>query len=102
PMPDLGPRSSYTDEQAAAARAACTFKAGTAPGLSLAKDAPLGSQIPIDTIVILMMENRSFDHLLGNLPATGQGDVEVAPPGVSNLDSKGNKVERQHATAYCF
>ena len=45
----------------------------------MAKDAPLGSEMPIDTIVVLMMENRSFDHLLGNLPAIGQPDVEVAP-----------------------
>ena len=28
----------------------------------------LGSEMPIDTIVVLMMENRSFDHLLQNLP----------------------------------
>ena len=75
--------------EAAAARQACTFTTGTLPGLSLAKDAPLGSDIPIDTIVIMMMENRSFDHMLQNLPAFGQPDAEVAPAGAINPDDDG-------------
>ena len=29
---------------------------------------PEPSQAPFDTVVVLMMENRSFDHLLGWLP----------------------------------
>src|SRR2546428_10558397 len=63
--PDLGPRSTFaTEADAVAARSACKFKAGDAPGLSLVQTAPLGPQIPIDTVVVLMMENRSFDHLL--------------------------------------
>jgi phospholipase C len=99
--PDLGPRSTYTADQAAAARTACTFTAGTLPGLSLARDAPLGGEIPIDTIVFVMMENRSFDHLLGNLPAYGQPDVDVAPAGVTNPDSHGTPVARFHLTDYC-
>ncbi len=102
PQPDLGPRSTYTEAQAAAARTACTFKAGALPGESLAKDAPIGPQIPIDTVVVVMMENRSFDHLLGNLPATGQPDVEVAAANASNLDSDGKPVQRFHLTDYCF
>src|SRR5690242_8003315 len=64
---DVGPRSTYTETEAQTAREACTFKSGALPGVSIAKDAPLGAQIPIDTIIIVMMENRSFDHILGNL-----------------------------------
>jgi phospholipase C len=100
--PDVGPRSTLDATQAAAARQACTFKSGTLPGLSLASDAPLGPEIPIDTIVILMMENRSFDHLFGHLPDVGVTDVEVAPAGASNPDSSGAPVAWYHDTAYCF
>lgn len=36
---------------------------------------PAGKDAPFDTVVVLMMENRSFDHLLGWLPgATGRQD----------------------------
>ena len=97
----IGPRSHYTADEAAAARQACTFKADTLPGLSLAKDSPLGSQIPIDTFVIIMMENRSFDHMLGNLAAM-QPDAEVAPLDATNPDLDGTPIKRFHMTDYCF
>jgi phospholipase C len=100
--PSPGPRSNLGTVEAAAARATCTFGAGTLPGLSLAHDAPLGAQIPVDTIVLLMFENRSFDHLLGNLPAYGQPDVDVAPDGAANLSSSGASVPRFHQSDYCF
>lgn len=99
---DQGPRSSLTTQQAAAARQACTFGAGTPPGLSQAKDAPLGADIPIDTIVVLMLENRSFDHLLQNLPAVGQPDAEVAPAGASNPNPDGGVVTTFHLSTYCY
>jgi phospholipase C len=94
---DGGPRSTLTADQAQAARTSCTFAAGTLPGLSLAKDAPLGSQIPIDTVVVLMFENRSFDHMLSNLSG-----AEVAPAGVTNPDSSGKPIARYHDDKYCF
>lgn len=97
----VGPRSNYTATEAAAARQACLFKAETLPGLSLAKDAPLGRQIPIDTIVIIMMENRSFDHLLGDLGRT-QPDADVAPPDATNPGTDGTEVARFHMNDYCF
>jgi phospholipase C len=98
---NVGPRSSLDSDAAAAARAACTFTAGTLPGLSLADKIPLGTEIPIDTVVIIMMENRSFDHLLGNIQAM-QPDADVAPPGVFNLDTDGTQVPRFHLTEFCF
>ena len=99
---DQGPRSTMTADQAAAARQACMFAAGTPPGLSQAKDATLGSDIPLDTIVVVMMENRSFDHMLQNLPAFGQPDAEVAPAGVTNPDADGTPRPMFHLTDYCF
>jgi phospholipase C len=40
----------------------------------------------IDTIIVVMMENRSFDHLLGylNLPGSGRTDVDGLQPGMKN------------------
>ncbi|HZS39641.1 MAG TPA: alkaline phosphatase family protein [Polyangia bacterium] len=99
---DNGPRSNLTPDQALAARTSCTFKAGTLPGLSLEKAAPLGKDIPIDTVVIIMFENRSFDHMLGNLPNAGQTDVEVAPANAANPSTAGTMVSRFHDTTYCF
>src|SRR5205823_5104753 len=72
------------------------------PGLSLAKEAPLGPEIPIDTVVILMLENRSFDHLLGALAAAGQPDADVAPAGATNPDGNGNPVAWHRDTDLCF
>jgi phospholipase C len=99
---DEGPRSTLTADQAKSMRAACAFKAGQTAGLTQAKDAPLGDEIPINTIIIMMMENRSFDHLLGALPKFGQTDVDVAPDGVTNPDSSGNPIARFHNPSYCF
>ncbi len=99
---DEGPRSTLTADQAAAMRQSCAFSAGTTAGLSIAKDAPLGDQIPIDTVVVLMMENRSFDHVLGELSKSGQPDAEGPPDGASNPDSSGKPVARFHNPALCF
>lgn len=42
--------------------------AGLQPGPSRAAALPDPKDAPFDTIVVLMLENRSFDHLLGWLP----------------------------------
>src|SRR6185312_15847585 len=97
-----GPRSTFTTDEAAAARSACQFGTGTMPGLSLAKDATIGTDMPIDTIVVLMLENRSFDHMLQNLPAFGQPDAEVAPAGATNPDADGTPRPTFHLDTYCF
>jgi phospholipase C len=56
------------------------------PSQTLAASDPRGDAIPIDHFVIVMQENRSFDHYLSNLPAYGQPDVDVAGPDARNLD----------------
>jgi phospholipase C len=101
PSVDVGPRSNFTAAEALTAREACNFKAGTLPGLSLAKDAPLGAQIPIDTFVIIMMENRSFDHMLGNFKAM-QPDAEVSALDATNPDTDGTPITFFHQPAYCL
>ncbi len=39
------------------------------------------SKAPFDTVVVLMMENRSFDHLLGWLPGVNGKQAGLAYPG---------------------
>ena len=44
---------------------------------------------PIEHLVVLMMENRSFDHYLGALSLSGRADVEglpAQPRGIPDLD----------------
>jgi phospholipase C len=43
-------------------------------------------------IVVLMMENRSFDHMLGYLTAEGMTDVDGLTPELFNLDRDGDVI----------
>lgn len=56
-----------TDTAAASSRASCTFARGAMPAQTLGPSTPLDTQIPIEHIVVLMQENRSFDSYLGHL-----------------------------------
>jgi phospholipase C len=63
----------------------------------------------IDHIVVLMMENHSFDNILGMLPhkvraRRGVDGLPVSKKGTQlavNLDSNGNPVRAQHAPSVC-
>ncbi len=47
----------------------------------------------IDTLIVVQMENRSFDHYFGALSLEeGRADVEGLQPGMSNPDRDGNPV----------
>lgn len=85
-----------TDTQAQALRLACAFDAGALPEETLAADAPRGNQIPIDHIVLIMQENRAFDHYLSLLPG-----ANVASPDVTNPGPDGGVVQRFHTSTYC-
>jgi phospholipase C len=76
-----------SDSNAETQRAQCAFTVGALPKETQGQSHPNGSEIPIDHIVILMMENRSFDHYFQHLPDDGQPDVEVAPAGFTKLRS---------------
>jgi phospholipase C len=76
---------------------ACTFGPGALPVATLPAGSPHGGQIPIDHIVVLMQENRSFDHYFGRLRrASGP------PRRASNPSPDGGKPIRPfHQTRYC-
>ncbi len=88
-----------TAEQAKARREACEFKAGALASETLAGDAPLGDRLPFDHIVLVMQENRSFDHYFSKL---SHGGVVVGSPDATNPDSTGAPVKRFHETRYCI
>jgi len=81
----------------AAQRKECTFKRGALPVESLGSSVPLGDQIPIDHFVLLMQENRSFDHYFGTMPG-----VEGFPDSYSNPDAAGMPVKPYHTSQVCI
>lgn len=90
------------DADAATKRLACAYKAGNLPAETQGKSYPNGKEIPIQHILVLMQENRSFDHYFQKLPEKGQPDVDVAPPGYTNPDMMGMPVAPFHDSRYCF
>src|SRR5947207_11173581 len=61
------------------------------PGRTTVPDDEALAQLQkIDHIIVLMMENRSFDHMLGFLALDQKRtDIEAQPPGASN-DANGH------------
>jgi phospholipase C len=86
----------------AADGADCPFEAGALPADTLPAGAPHGDEIPIDHIVVLMQENRSFDHYFGQLRPHGRWQAEGPPRDASNPDPEGGPpIEPFHQTALC-
>ncbi|HEY1523978.1 MAG TPA: alkaline phosphatase family protein [Solirubrobacteraceae bacterium] len=84
-------------------RAALTAGLGAGVGLALGPDAlvaeaarrqrrasrlPSPRRLPIDTFVVLMMENRSFDHYLGWMP-----EADGRQAGLSYVDLSGHRLK---------
>jgi phospholipase C len=114
--------------QLAPQREGCAFDAGAWPAQTIGTDYPVGSDIPINHVVVIMQENRSFDHYLGRLVAQGyyqpgdfaagdQGDagdagpgsgfahsdqLDVPPNGWTNPDSDGGLIGPHPDNEYCF
>ncbi len=107
-----------TEAQLAPQRAACKFDAGAWPAETIGTDYPVGSDIPINHVLVIVQENRSFDHYLGRLTAQGyyqSGDftdggtgfshsdqLDGPPPGWSNPDTDGGPVVPHPDDEYCF
>jgi phospholipase C len=73
-----------SDQTAQAQRASCGYMSGALPAETQGASLPDGTTIPIDTIVVVMMENRSFDHYFQDLPSAGQPGADVAPTDTTN------------------
>jgi phospholipase C len=60
---------------------------------------PDGALDRIEHIVVLMLENRSFDHMLGYLSLEGgRADIDGLKPGMAN-EARGARYEVEHETA---
>ncbi len=90
------------DAEAAEQRLACGYKAGMLPAETQGKSQPNGKDIPVEHVLVMMMENRSFDHYFQKLPEYGQPDVEVAPADFSNPGPDGEPVPIFHDDSFCF
>ncbi len=81
----------------------CSFGTGALPAQT-APGRPHGSAIPINTIVVMMQENRSFDHYFGQLHFQGQRRARPEPRNASNPDPTnpaGPRIRPFHKTDYC-
>lgn len=95
-----------SDSEAQSARLACSYGPGALTSQTQGSSQPDGTAIPIDNIVIVMMENRSFDHYFEDLVNEGwsASDVDVAPAGTTNpgVDGGTPDVPLTHGTQLCF
>ncbi len=95
------------DATAKAQRAACAFARGALPAETFGKGTPVDAEIPIETIVVVMQENRSFDSYFGHLGKyAGRSDIESAPDTTTLPDKAGGAPAPanayQHAPHACF
>ncbi len=84
-----------------AKRASCTFTAGATPHDTLGVQADSGGSYPIRHVIVLMRENRAFDHLLGKLH-DDRPDVEAVPGTFANDDKAGVSIKPFHAETTCI
>ena len=85
-------------------RSSCGFAPGDTTIKTIGPKVPHGDALPFEHIVVLMQENRSFDHYFSELPAYGVTDVDVATNADFNYDPDQNppaKIHRFHETRYC-
>lgn len=87
------PVMGITAEESLRRRRACEFTAGALPSDTL----PAAS-IPAEHFVLVMQENRSFDHYFSKL---SHGGVRVASADATNPDVDGSPVARRHLDVTC-
>jgi phospholipase C len=90
------------DNTANSGRAACQYQRGDMPAATLGPSFPIDADMPIENIVVVMMENHSFDSYLGHLNAyANRTDIESAPADAGNPGVDGGTVPWQHAQHLC-
>ncbi len=85
----------------AADRAACAFGAGATSEATLGISPAAAARIPIDHVVVVMQENRSFDHYFARLHET-HPEVEAIPGDYANPDLAGTPVRPFHLAESCL
>ena len=86
------------ETKAAANRAACKFSRGALADETLGASVPVAKDIPIDTIVVIMQENRSFDHYFGRFGRyAGRTDIESGVDDATNPEDPADAGSPTHA-----
>jgi phospholipase C len=88
-------------DSTATQRKACMFMPGALVADTLGLTAAARQNIPLKHIIVVMKENRSYDHYFGQLPKHGQPDAEPLAATFSNLDKAGAAVANFHQTTTC-
>jgi phospholipase C len=84
------------------AASVCPFTRGAMPSDTLGSSVPTGDAIPIQNIVVVMMENHSFDNYFAHLNKyAGRTNIESAPDTTTNVDSMGHAQPFTHAPHLC-
>ena len=94
------PTSDAGSADLAQRRRDCAFAGGARVGETLG--AGIRATMPIKNVVVLMKENRSFDHVLGKLHDAMQPAAEALPATFTNKDRAGADVAFAHATTTCY
>lgn len=96
-----------SDADADKSRAECAYGRGALADETLGVSVRMGKDIPIETIVVIMQENRSFDHYFGRFGRyAGRTDIAVPPDTAQNPERTGDvssaTIPWQRAGHYCF
>ncbi len=83
-------------------RLACEYGPGTLAEDTLGVAPAAFDAVPIRHVIIVMKENRSFDHLFGALSIDGAVATEPIPLGFSNPDLRGRAITPRHAKTTCI
>ncbi|HEY7953696.1 MAG TPA: alkaline phosphatase family protein [Polyangia bacterium] len=92
--PDLGPSLGEL-------RAKCTFGPGDSVADTLGFTSADRAALPIDHVVVIVQENRSFDHYLGRLTQFGH-PVDGFAKTFTNPKPSGGTAAPAHATTTCI
>jgi phospholipase C len=103
--PDTACMTPVAADPHASQRLACMFPAGARAAATLGLDDAARAALPIQHVIVVMKENRSFDHIFGGLrggPGAKQPGAETFPAGFSNPDPHGNAVAPYHLNTTCL
>jgi phospholipase C len=81
-------------------RLSCAFHAGDRVSATIALTPEEHAKIAVKHVVVIMKENRSFDHMFGDLKRA-QPDADSADSSFVNDDAQGASVAHAHASSTC-
>jgi phospholipase C len=102
PPPAAPPPATTTATDRRDDGARCANRAGALARDTLDARQGGGRSLPIRHVIVVMQENRSFDHYFGRLPQAGQPDVDGIPAEYRNPDGAGRERAPFHLGSTCL